>query len=149
MGKNNLKLANIAILVYSFSAICFNQAMSEIYVDGAKGLNRDSQHGLAYANFVIQKGFLDIEFFFFTFVKEILECGKLCVDHKSCFSANFGPVVHEGRIKNLCQLLPSDKYNKSNKFDENPLLQHLSLKVGKQKISFIFKKLQFLNSNNS
>lgn len=149
MGKNNLKLANIAILVYSFSAICFNQAMSEIYVDGAKGLNRDSQHGLAYANFVIQKGFLDIEFFFFTFVKEILECGKLCVDHKSCFSANFGPVVREGRIKNLCQLLPSDKYNKSNKFDENPLLQHLSLKVGKQKISFIFKKLQFLNSNNS
>ena len=148
MGKNSFKLlAKIAILVYSFSAICFYQAMSEIYVDGARGFNRDSQHGLVYANFVIKKGFLDIDFFFLTFVKDIPECGKLCVDHKTCFSANFGPVVHEGRITNLCQLLPSDIYNNSNKFVDGQLLKHLSIKVGKQKISFILKKLHSLSSD--
>ena len=63
-------------------------------------------------------------------VKDTRECGKLCVDHSSCFSANYAAFFHEeGKI--LCELLPSDKYNNSNKFLNSTVFHHLSIKVSK------------------
>jgi len=51
------------------------------------------------------------------------------VDHSSCFSANFAAFFNEGKI--FCELLPSDKYNNSDKFLDNAVFHHLSIKVGK------------------
>lgn len=58
------------------------------------------------------------------------ECGKLCVDHSSCFSANVAAhFLHKGGGI-LCELLPSDRYNNSHKFVFSSMFNHLSIKVG-------------------
>ena len=111
------------------NAVC--QAKTEVFVDGTKGLKRHSRHGLAYANFATHRfRYLNITPLVSASVKEIQECGKLCVDHSSCFSTNFAAFFNEeGKI--FCELLPSDKYNNSDKFLDNAVFHHLSVKVGK------------------
>ena len=128
--------AIVATLVLGFLTKFFHQTMSEAYVDGTKGLKRrHSGHGLAYANFAAHKfRYLNITPLVSTSVKEIRECGKLCIDHSSCFSANFAGFFHEeGKI--FCELLPSDKYNNSNKFHDSAVFHHLSIKVSKNVIN--------------
>lgn len=57
-------------------------------VDGSKSLKR-SKNGLAYANFAaLKSSYLNITPLVTVKVTGVGECGKLCVDHSSCFSAN-------------------------------------------------------------
>ena len=122
--------AKEAILYLGFFTSFFHQATSDVYVDGSKGLERPkSGNGVAYANFATHKfRHLNITPLVSASVKNIRECGKLCVDHPSCFSANFAAFFHEeGKI--FCELLPSDKYNNSEKFLNNKVFHHLSIKV--------------------
>ena len=127
-----IRSAKVSSLVVFFLANFIHQTVSEAHVDGTKGLRRPpSGHGLAYANFAAHKfRHLNITPLVSASVKEIRECGKLCVDHSSCFSANFAAFFHEeGKI--FCELLPSDKYNNSNKFLDSAVFHHLSIKVSK------------------
>ena len=118
------------ILILSFLKIhLIYQATSDVYIDGSKGLKRDTVKGVAYANFVAHKfrrlNIIPLES---NFVKETGECASLCVDHSSCFSTNVSPF----RDKNgylLCELLPSDKYNHSTVFIDSVKFHHLSIKV--------------------
>ena len=99
-------------------------------VDGSKSLKR-SKNGLAYANFAaLKSSYLNITPLVTVKVTGVGECGKLCVDHSSCFSANVAAYfLHkEGGI--LCELLRSDKYNNSHKFVVSSMFNHLSIKVG-------------------
>ena len=122
-----IRSAKVAILLLCIVANFLHQTKCEVYnVDGSKGLKRNAGHGLAYANFVTQKFYhLNITPLISHSAKVLAECGKMCVVHPSCFSANFAEYFH-GIV---CELLPSDKYNNSNKFLESAVFHHLSIKV--------------------
>ena len=103
-------------------------------VDGSRVLKRNKT-GLAYGNFAVLKfSYLNITPLVTVLVTGVHECGKLCVDHSACFSANFAAYFHhklkEGGI--LCELLPSDKYNNSDQFVFSSEFNHLSIKVGNE-----------------
>ncbi|CAH3141052.1 unnamed protein product [Porites evermanni] len=104
-------------------------AFSEEYLDGTKSLKRHSGNGLAFANFAVHKfRHLNITPLVTASVKNIKDCGRLCVDHSSCFSVNFAAFFHEEGLL-LCELLPSDKYNNSDKFLDSVVFHHLSIKT--------------------
>lgn len=126
---------SVFIRVEILTAIAFLNfiypAVSDIYVDGSKSLKRDRKDGVAYASFIAHKfSYLDLPPLDSTFVNEIRECGKLCVDHFSCFSFNCAAFLDNIQRKISCQLLHSDKYNKSSKFSSSPIFHHFSIKVG-------------------
>ena len=125
----------LTVVVFA-NLIC--RAISEP-VDGSKGLKRDSRIGVAYANFVAHKfSRLDLSPLVSASVQEIRECGKLCVDHTSCFSFNLAAFRDNVERKILCQLLQSDKYNKTAMFVPSPIFHHFSIKVSvKQKTLFV------------
>ena len=105
------------------------QAASDVYIDGAKTLRRDARDGVAYAKFSSHKfRFLNLTAIVSASVKEPGECGKLCVEHSSCFSTNLAAFRNRDGYM-LCELLASDKYNNSAKFVENAVFHHLSIKV--------------------
>ena len=128
---NFLNTQAVILTVSFFTSQLVYQAESEVYIDGREGLKRDAGKGVAYANFAAHKfRHLKLTPLVSASVKELGECGKLCVDHSSCFSTNlaaFGD--QEGWI--LCELLPSDKYNNSNLFIDSAMYHHLSMKVSK------------------
>ena len=119
------------IFVLCFFANLIYQAKSEVYVDGSNGVKRNPGQGVAYANFVADKfHYLNITPLASVSMEEFRECGKLCVDQSSCFSFN-GAVFRDMEGKILCELLPSDKYNKSSKFVSSQIFHHFSIKVSK------------------
>ena len=120
------------ILFLVFIAHLVYLAASEVYIDGSKALKRDAGEGVAYASFAIHKfRYLNLAVLVSTSVKEPRECGKLCVDHSSCFSTNLAAFRdQDGKIK--CELLRSDMYNNSNKFNDNVAFHHMCIKVRKE-----------------
>lgn len=133
----------VGVLTCGIFAHLSYPVVSEIYADGSKGLKRDSRLGIAYANFMAHKfSRLNITPLVSTLVKEIKECGKLCVDHFSCFSFNYAAFRDNVERKILCQLLQGDKYSKSNMFEPSPGFHHFSIKVSKNEIE-IFWIIEF------
>ena len=124
-------LALAVILLVVFTTHLVKRAASEVYIDASKALKRDTRKGVVYANFAVHKfRSLNLAPLVSNLVKEPLDCGFLCVHHSSCFSTNLAAVPDQhGRI--ICELLPSDKYNNSNKFLESAAYHHLSIKVRK------------------
>ena len=120
------------ILFIGIFANAVYQVKTEVFVDGTKGLKRHSEHGLACANFAAHIfRYLNITPLVSASMKDIRDCGKLCVDHSSCFSVNFAAFFNQdGRI--FCELLPSDIYNNSNEFVDSAVFHHLSIKVSKK-----------------
>ena len=106
----------VEAFVLGFAAHLVNQAASEVYIDGSKALKRDAGEGVAYANFALHKfRYLNVTPLVSASVKELRECGKLCVDHSSCFSTNLA-AFRDQNGKMICELLPSDKFNNSNEY---------------------------------
>lgn len=135
-GKQSVRM-EVLPLVLLFTTHLVYQAASEVYIDGSKALKRDAGDGVAYANFAAHKfRYLNLAPLVSTSVKEPRECGKLCVDHSSCFSTNLAAFRDQDR-RIMCELLPSDKYNNSNKFIGNQTFHHLSMKVREQPLNNI------------
>ena len=119
----------VEAFVLGFTAHLVNQAASEVYIDGSKALKRDAGEGVAYANFALHKfRYLNVTPLVSASVKELRECGKLCVDHSSCFSTNLA-AFRDQNGKMICELLPSDKFNNSNEYIANATFHHFSIKV--------------------
>ena len=119
----------VEVFVLGFTAHLVNQAASEVYIDGSKALKRDAGEGVAYANFALHKfRYLNVTPLVSASVKELRECGKLCVDHSSCFSTNLAAFRNQNG-KMICELLPSDKFNNSNEYIENATFHHFSIEV--------------------
>ena len=117
------------IFIFVFFANLIHQGITEVYVDGTKSLRRDFGNGVFYANFAAHKfQYLNITALWSVSVTGLRECGKLCVDHSLCLSINVG-AFRDGNGCILCELLPSDKYNNSNKFIGSAVFHHLSIKV--------------------
>ena len=117
------------IYIFVFFANLLHQGITDVYVNGTKSLQRDFGKGVFYANFAAHKfRYLNITALWSASVKGLGECGKLCVNHSSCFSVNVAAFrdVHGWM---LCELLPSDRYNNSNMFIGSAVFHHLSIKV--------------------
>ena len=109
----SLIITQAVIFFLVFTTHLVYQAASEDFIDGSKALKRHTGEGVSFANFALHKfRYLNLAPLASSSVKEPRECGKLCVDHSSCFSTNLA-AYRDQNGKMLCELLPSDKYNSS------------------------------------
>lgn len=82
-----------------------------------------------------QFSYLNITVITSVFVPDGIDCGFACLTSTSCFSYNLAafPDVN-GKL--LCELLPSDKYNNTDKFIESPIFHHFSIWVSINRMAF-------------
>ncbi|RMX37681.1 hypothetical protein pdam_00004306, partial [Pocillopora damicornis] len=59
-------------------------------------------------------------------VRKDIECGFACLEITSCFSYNLA-AFPDANGKLSCELLPSDKYNNSDKLIYSPIFNHFSI----------------------
>ena len=94
-----------------------------------KTLSRGTSKGITYARFKAHKfSYLNITITGSDYVGEESECGFACVNIPSCFSFNLA-AFHDMNGKVLCELLPSDLYNNSNKLVPSHSHHHYSIAV--------------------
>ena len=85
--------------------------------------------GISYVNFVEDKFFfLNITTLGGNTVDDMPDCSFACLDTPSCFSFNLAAFPDISN-KLLCELLPSDKYNNSDKFMQSDTFHHFSIAV--------------------
>ena len=85
--------------------------------------------GISYVNFVEDKFFfLNITALGGDTVDDMPECSFACLDTPSCLSFNLAAFPDISN-KLLCELLPSDKYNSSDKFMQSDTFHHFSIAV--------------------
>ena len=106
-----------------------NTGTPEVIDPRAQSISRGVHNGVAFANFKAHKfSYLNITSLGTDYVLNGEECGFACADILSCFSYNLAAFYDNiGRI--LCELLPSDKYNNSDKFKRSQLFHHFSIAV--------------------
>lgn len=98
---------------------------SNVFDVRGKILSRNK--GLAYAKFKVHKfSYLNITGIGSSYVPDDTECGLACVSIPSCFSFNLA-AFHDIIGKLLCELLPSDMYNNSDKFAASHSHHHFSV----------------------
>ena len=86
--------------------------------------------GLSFINFKPDEYlYLNITSIGSNLVEDGSECGFACLEIPSCFSYNLAALPDINK-KKLCELLPSDKYNNTDKFIASPVFHHFSIPVG-------------------
>ena len=94
-----------------------------------KAFSQGSIGGLFYVNFMIdQFSYLNITSIGRNLIQDENDCGYACLEIPSCFSYNVAafPDVNN---KRLCELLPSDKHNNSDKFNASKEFHHFFIPV--------------------
>jgi len=93
------------------------------------GLQRDPNKPLRYAQFIEHfYHVLDVPKIEGVTVQTGRQCLLQCVKNDRCFSTNTGTLhLPNGNIS--CDLLPTDKYNASEKFKANHTFHHYSIMV--------------------
>ena len=93
------------------------------------GLQRDPNKQLNYAKFIEHfYHVLDVSKIEGVAVQTGSQCLLRCVNNDRCFSTNIG-AFHLPNRKIWCDLLPTDKYNASEKFKANHTFHHYSIMV--------------------
>ena len=119
-----------------FSNILCSTESSEVN-QNVRGLLRDGEISFAYGNFVMHSfHHLNITPLIEMSVYRSEDCGMSCLEHVSCLSYNVGAFRDMKEQKTLCELLPSDKYSKSNRFSSSQHYHHFSIMVSKVNHSF-------------
>jgi len=105
-----------------------------------KNISQEVHHNIAFANFKAHKfSYLNITSLSTDYVVNEDECSFAYVDIPSCFSYNLATFPDiSGRI--LCELLPSDKYNNSDKFIVSQLFNHFSIWVSISLSKLLFSR---------
>ena len=104
-------------------------AQQIIYFQKAKSLRRNPERGIFYANFKRhQHHCLDVSPITRTTLESRQECAQLCAHNTKCFSFKLASAT-DVQDRLACELLPTDIYNKSDKFNANPDCHHFSIKV--------------------
>ena len=94
------------------------------------GLSGRSPDGISFINFKPDEySYLNITSIGSNLVDDGSECGFACLEIPSCFSYNLAAVPDINK-KKLCELLPSDKYNNTDKFMASQVFHHFSIPVG-------------------
>ena len=116
-------------LVMIYLMVKTNTGSPNVIDARGQSISRGVHNGVAFANFKAHKfSYLNITSIGTDFVPNGKECGVACVNIPSCFSFNLAAFYDvNGRI--LCELLPSDKYNNSDKFVSSQSFHHFSIAV--------------------
>ncbi|XP_068705768.1 uncharacterized protein [Montipora foliosa] len=119
----------ILIIVPSYAVATEIGCKSSISEEKAgKVFSRGETHtGVRYANFKEDKfSYLNITILGYSHVDRTPQCSLACLETPTCFSYNLAayPDIN-GKL--LCELLPSDKYNNSDKFMFNESFHHFSI----------------------
>ena len=102
-----------------------------ISVTDARGqsITRRVHNGVVFANFKAHEfSHLNITSISTDYVVDGEECGFACAEISSCFSYNLA-ASYDINGRKLCELLPSDKYNNSDKFVSSQSFHHFSIVV--------------------
>ena len=95
---------------------------------------------MAYAKFKAHKfSYLNITSIGSDYLQKGNECGLACVNIPSCFSFNLA-AFQDINGKVLCELLPSDMYNNSDKFGASHIHHHFSITVSEKSECYHFKQ---------
>ena len=121
-----------------FVCLFIVHVLSVQQVNQAKGLKRDAILGINYANFVVDMfHYLNVGKVGSALVTKLSECTFKCLKEVSCFSFNLA-ASPDGDGKLWCELLATDKYNASDKFQVNESSHHYSIYVRCFSICFSF-----------
>lgn len=97
-----------------------------LILNAGKPAGRDT--GILYANFKTHsKSYLNITSVGTELVQDITDCGFACVAKDSCFSFN---LARNKVLPRLCELLPSNFYNRADEFITSQSYDHFSIPVG-------------------
>ena len=108
--------------------------VSEISAQKENGTAGGSRH----INFIEDKfSYLNIAVVSRRFVERSLQCALMCLESLPCFSFNLA-AFPDNNDKLLCEHLPSDKYNNSEKFIPSNAFHHFSTWVSKKDFIDIF-----------
>ncbi|XP_068737215.1 EGF-like repeat and discoidin I-like domain-containing protein 3 [Montipora capricornis] len=111
-----------AIFVFDVFSACKNEKKA------GKVISRGEPNiGVSFVNFKEDKfSYLNITILGYSHVDRIPQCSLACLETLTCFSYNLAafPDIN-GKL--LCELLPSDKYNNSDKFISNEAFHHFSI----------------------
>ncbi|XP_078383146.1 uncharacterized protein LOC144665726 isoform X2 [Oculina patagonica] len=122
-----LRFTNVLALIIFLNAATTSKGTPKVIDASGKGVSRDADSGIAFAKFKLHKfSYLNITSLGTDYVLNSSECGLACVNIPSCFSFNLAAFyVINGSIS--CELLPSDKYNNSDKFVPSQFFHHFSI----------------------
>ena len=124
------------VILFSYFHISYGIAQQKPCVNSEikepdKAISRDgSNKGISYVNLAKD----DFSYLNITalngrdFVDNTPECSLACLDTPSCFSFNVG-ATRDVNNRFPCELLPSDKYNNSDKFILSYTFHHFSIAV--------------------
>ena len=122
-----VSLSREHVIIYLMDEI--NTGSPNVIDAGGQSISRGVHNGVAFANFKAHKmSYLNITSIGTDDVVDGKECGFACVDISSCFSYNLA-ASYDINGRKLCELLPSDKYNNSDKFVSNQSFHHFSIVV--------------------
>ena len=94
-----------------------------------KAFSQGSIGGLFYVNFMIdQFSYLNVTSIGRSLIQDENDCGYACLEIPSCFSYNVA-AFSDVNNKRLCELLPSDKHNNSDKFNASKEFHHFFFPV--------------------
>ena len=106
--------------------------------------------GVSFINFKPEEfSYLNITSLGLEHVQNDIECGFACLRITSCFSYSLAAFSDlSGKL--LCELLPSDKFNNSDKFTISPLYHHFSIPVSTNWIMLLrfFQEDQKVSQNS-
>ena len=117
------------VMIFSQFSLVKNMRSFYFHVCVSKAFNQGSLDDLVYVNFGIDEFYyLNITSLSTALIEDESECGFACLEIPSCLSYNVAafPDIN-GKL--LCELLPSDKYNNSDKFVPSKVFHHLSIPV--------------------
>ena len=122
-GHSLLFYASLLCLVNLHGVTVSEDSAANSKVSFAKFVKHSSHH-------------LDVDPIASSSVQKSSQCAWACVETVTCFSFNVAaqPDI-EGRT--LCELLPTDKYNASDKFKANSDFHHYSISVSNGKSIFV------------
>ena len=127
------------VLLLASTFICFTyQILDDAFCNATRwaGLQRDPNKQFRYAQFIEHfYHVLDVPKIEGVVVQTGRQCLLRCVKNDRCFSANTG-AFHLLKGKISCDLLPTDKYNASEKFRANHTFHHYSIMVS---INYVFQ----------
>ena len=126
------------MLGYYSSVIYFVSEISAQMEDGTAG-------GSRHINFIEDKfSYLNIAAVSRRFVERSLQCALMCLESLPCFSFNLA-AFPDNNDKLLCEHLPSNKYNNSEKFIPSNAFHHFSIWVSKWDFIKIFRRKELFN----
>ena len=134
--RNCINRANIILVFLGVNVVCccvLFQALTPDDEASGRELNPDERSAYFSQN---DFSYLNINPIGTSLVVQSIQCAFICLQHLSCYSFNLA-AFSDNNGKLLCEHLPSDKYNNSEKFVASKTYHHFSIWVSQNKGTLI------------